>query len=34
MHATATGLSTERIAALLGSEVDRLVVDKTDLDRQ
>ena len=31
MHATATGLSTERIAALLGSEVDRLVVDKTGL---
>lgn len=31
MHATATGLTTERIAALLGNEVDRLVVDKTGL---
>ena len=31
MHATSTGVTTERIAALLGNEVDRLVVDKTGL---
>ncbi len=31
MHATATGITTERIATLLGGEVDRLVVDKTGL---
>jgi uncharacterized protein (TIGR03435 family) len=31
MHATSTGVTSERIATMLGSEVDRLVVDKTGL---
>jgi uncharacterized protein (TIGR03435 family) len=31
MHAVATGITSERIATMLGNEVDRLVVDKTGL---
>jgi uncharacterized protein (TIGR03435 family) len=31
IHAVATGITSERIATMLGNEVDRLVVDKTGL---